>query len=528
MTRLAFAAVMVMCMLAPLPLDAQALPNINRPRLAYNTRKNRIKPQGDLKAQIDAIDRAIDDAAKFGRIGEVRRLYTRGIVLLEGKAWTPELDLTTSLALRSAQVVVDPDTPYTLRLEQIYAPAIDLSDSLTAHVALHRGWGPPGGATRILFPDPTGAFVRDLGTFQGVGRDLRAEPFVFDIDLQGVPNGRYQVAVALGMGAKNLAVTTLDIDVVSGLEESIRGLQASAAQAPKTVKADILFPVDRLHNVNIGRLELLTFDPQAEFAAAHEVAEAARGGRDPFAGRTGDLKRHYLFESANEILPYRLYLPKSYQPGKTSPLVVALHGNGDTEDKMLSPWDGSSVTLSSVAEQHGFVVVSPLGFRVDGSYGWGTHNAPTDFETRRIQEYSEQDVLEVVRRVRLDYSIDESRIYLLGHSMGANGTWELAAKYPDMWAAIGVIAGQAVTNLGGRDAMPAALARMRSIPAFVVHGSADATAPVDESRAIVQEMKRQGLEVQYVEVPDGTHQSVVAPSFPGILDFFAAHVKGRR
>jgi hypothetical protein len=37
-----------------------------------------------------------------------------------------------------------------------------------------------------------------------------------------------------------------------------------------------------------------------------------KAGQDPFAERTGDLKRHYLLESAAEIMPYRLYVPTTY------------------------------------------------------------------------------------------------------------------------------------------------------------------------------------------------------------------------
>ena len=49
--------------------------------------------------------------------------------------------------------------------------------------------------------------------------------------------------------------------------------------------------------------------------------------------------------------------------------------------------------------------------------------------------------MQVLARVRQHYKIDDSRIYLMGHSMGAIGTWFLGAKYPDIWAALGTIAG---------------------------------------------------------------------------------------
>jgi poly(3-hydroxybutyrate) depolymerase len=106
-------------------------------------------------------------------------------------------------------------------------------------------------------------------------------------------------------------------------------------------------------------------------------------------------------------------------------------------------FDNYDKRLPPLAEQHGYIVVAPLGYRVDGSYGWGLGNAPADPTTRRTQMFSEQDVMQVLQRVRQLYKVDESRIYLLGHSMGALGTWKIAPKYPDIWAAIAPISGAA-------------------------------------------------------------------------------------
>src|ERR1700730_2117889 len=83
-------------------------------------------------------------------------------------------------------------------------------------------------------------------------------------------------------------------------------LEADAKKAPESVRAEILFPVDRMRNVNRGRLELRTFDPKKDLAAAEAAATAVKDGKDPVAGRTGDFKRHYLLPTATEILTYRM------------------------------------------------------------------------------------------------------------------------------------------------------------------------------------------------------------------------------
>jgi len=42
----------------------------------------------------------------------------------------------------------------------------------------------------------------------------------------------------------------------------------------------------------------------------------------------------------------------------------------------------------------------------------------------------EQDILDVMELVKSHYSVDASRIYLGGHSMGGGGTWRIGLAYP--------------------------------------------------------------------------------------------------
>ena len=161
-------------------------------------------------------------------------------------------------------------------------------------------------------------------------------------------------------------------------------------------------------------------------------------------------------------------------------------------------------------------MAAPLGYRVDGSYGWGLGNPPRDPNTRARQELSEEDVMQVLALVQENYNIDTDRIFLTGHSMGAIGTWKIAAKHPDFWAAIGMYAGS------GR---PGTLEPMQHIPQFVVHGDADPTVNVRGSRSMVARMRELEMTVEYIEVPGGNHSDIVAPNFPGLFEFFNNHPK---
>jgi poly(3-hydroxybutyrate) depolymerase len=501
--------VAALCVLLPATALAQALTSLASVRVGYTTRKNTVKPQGEQKAQIDALDAQIVEAGRLGRNGELRRLYAKGLTLLAGRPWTDAADYSSSLVLRTPNVVIDSSKPYAVRLEQLYAPSLPLQSAVTAKVALRQRPAPPTPGQ----PPQEPTIVKDLGTFDDVGRDLRESPYFFDLNLQDVADGPYLLTVDVLSQNEKIGTSALMVAVRKGVDALAARLEADAARAPENLRAEILFPVDRMKNVNRGRLELRTFDPEKDLAAAEAVAASVKSGKDPFAGRTGDIKRHYLLDAAKEILPYRMYVPTTYSGTKAFPLIIALHGLGGTEGSFF---DNYNRTLPPLAERHGYILATPLGYRVDGSYGWGLGTPPADPTTRRTQDFSEQDVLQVVQRVRQQYKIDESRIYLMGHSMGAIGTWKIAPKFPDIWAALGPIAGSGVADT---------LEKVRHIPQIIVHGDADPTVPVAGSRNMVAKLKELGTEHTYIEVPGGGHSDVVAPNLAAIVEFFNTHKK---
>ena len=491
--RNTLAAVAVLALVPAIALP-QTLPNLAIVRLGYTVRKRTVNPQGELKEKIDAIDRELAEATRFGKIGEVRRLLAKGMTLMAGNTWTDELDFSNSLALRADRVFVDSSRPYSVRLEQIYSSSLALERIPTAHVTLRK---PPAGRGQ-----QSTETLKDLGTFEEVSRDLRESPYLMELDLKGVADGMYQIHAEILDEARSLGSANLRVVAYKGLDTALSKIESEASEAPDTIRADALFPIDYIRNVNRARIDIGQFDVAKEIANAEKVLAA---GKDPFAGRTGDMKRHYFFEAAGEIMPYRLYVPTAYTGERAFPLVVALHGLGGNEDSMF----GQNYKVIPEAEQRGYIVVAPMGYRVDGGYGRAIGG-------NRRSQLSEQDVMEVLKRVRQEYKIDDRHIYLLGHSMGAIGTWTLGPKYPDLWAVLAPIAGTGD---------PATIQKTHDIPEIVVHGDADNTVPVDGSRRMVAEMKRLGVEVKYIEVPGGSHTDIAGPNMAAIFDFFDAHAK---
>ena len=159
-----------------------------------------------------------------------------------------------------------------------------------------------------------------------------------------------------------------------------------------------------------------------------------------------DKKCAYYFEDAKEDMPIRVCVPKSWDGKRKLPLVMFLHGGWNDESSYLDQHDKLLVRL---ADEHGYILVSPLG--AHSSYG-NRMVLPAEFgkdkdieeilakrstpQMMQEQELSEQDVINVLEIVLKNYPIERNRMFLCGHSMGSGGTWYLGAKYADYWRAL--------------------------------------------------------------------------------------------
>ncbi|MGH9830076.1 MAG: alpha/beta fold hydrolase, partial [Blastocatellia bacterium] len=122
-----------------------------------------------------------------------------------------------------------------------------------------------------------------------------------------------------------------------------------------------------------------------------------------------------------------------------------------------------------------------------------------------------------IRQATRAYKIDPSRIYLTGHSMGGFGAWQVASDHPEIFAAMAPVSGGPPVPPAQ---LPALLAKLKGMPIFVVHGAKDGIVAPEQSRKIVEESKKAGLQVTYTEVPGADHLTVVGPTFSKIMDFF--------
>ena len=137
-----------------------------------------------------------------------------------------------------------------------------------------------------------------------------------------------------------------------------------------------------------------------------------------------------------------------------------------------------------------------------GARGQGNefNRRQTDAGPANLGALSEQDVLNVLKRVRAGFNVDEHRIYLIGQSMGGGGALYIGSKYPNIWAGLAAMAPAIYIS-------PDILTSATRPPVMVIQGDADTSVDPNVTRTWVAKMKELGMKYEYIEVPGGTHAS---------------------
>ena len=176
----------------------------------------------------------------------------------------------------------------------------------------------------------------------------------------------------------------------------------------------------------------------------------------------------------NQIDGYNLYLPPAYETQKDTafPLIVFLQGGMGVggEVRNILKWELPKELLETTdlstdlaqLKLNTFIYVMP-------------HISQGEYYQ------SVAGMLQLLDEIQQNYRVDSKRVYLTGLSRGGYGTWGLASKMPERFAAVAPIAGAAY---GVRD-----YEALFSLPMWVAHNVADATVDHYRSANAVQRIE---------------------------------------
>ncbi len=176
------------------------------------------------------------------------------------------------------------------------------------------------------------------------------------------------------------------------------------------------------------------------------------------------LKTDRYKRSANKLIP------QSYTHQRPSPLVIVLHGAFSSGKQMeqLSEW-------SSLAEKENFIVVYPEGI---GLFGFLQHwNAGHCCGRAANEQWDDVHFLEsLLNMLTATYSIDTSKIYMVGHSNGGMMTYRFATERPELLSKAAVVAGTIWSETGKNVGMSVPSAK-GPVPMLIMHGTEDDVIP---------------------------------------------------
>jgi predicted peptidase len=237
--------------------------------------------------------------------------------------------------------------------------------------------------------------------------------------------------------------------------------------------------------------------------------------RAPLYQHTGEQYRVYEFPGTGESIPYRLFVPSRWKPGTRLPLLVTLRAGQSVDNNYREP-----NSLVQQAEQRGYLVVTPMGYRplrqpyYGSAYQIARPKAPAPAEgwTPLENERAEQDVMNVIDLVTKEYGVDSARVSLHGQNPSGSGALHLAAKYPDRFSALVISSGPIVFDSYPFD-------RIRKMRLLVIHGDQDTVNPIEASEKMADAARAAGVTTLYATVPGGTHLGAYLTYAKEIFDF---------
>lgn len=185
-----------------------------------------------------------------------------------------------------------------------------------------------------------------------------------------------------------------------------------------------------------------------------------------------------LTKSNGKSRVYYLFVPSKIQPSNPAPLVVMLHGSNRTGNSLVEKW-------KDLAKKEGFIIAGPDS---ENLREWA---APQDGP-----EY----LRDVVEELKKKYPIDPRRVYLFGHSAGANFAILMSLLESQYFAATAVHAGALVKD----DYSWVELAK-RKIPMSIQVGVHDELYPPEIVRATRDTLKTAGFPIELTEISGHDH-----------------------
>lgn len=213
-----------------------------------------------------------------------------------------------------------------------------------------------------------------------------------------------------------------------------------------------------------------------------------------------------IFVLKGDTLPVRILYPENFDPTKKYPLMLFLHGRGESGgDNQKQLIHGSKMFLDPVFRaKYPAVVVFP---QCSNDSYWANVKITTDEKGKRNFEYLKSGKPTQAMKLLLSYLeqledlayLDQDRFYVGGLSMGAMGTYELLRREPNTFAsAFAICGGDKVSNVKKY---------ANKLPLWLFHGLKDDVVKPEFTINLADELKRLDADYKLNLYPNANHNS---------------------
>lgn len=211
-------------------------------------------------------------------------------------------------------------------------------------------------------------------------------------------------------------------------------------------------------------------------------------------------ERKYV--AAKSMLPYRIRLPKDYDPAQTYPLIVGLHGGAGTAAGFATHYDkleDPQIIYVTAEGQYPFSNnIGPMWY----ARTWDLRGVDPEVDLQ-ADALVEAYILNTVKAVSFEHKV--SQVYLAGFSQGAVYSYSIGMRNTD--EIDGVIAfGGYVTDMekGNGFLTKEQFDAGKDLRIFMAHGVKDGAVSIDKARELAKQLKASGYDVRLHEF-EGEH-----------------------
>ncbi|MBN1591913.1 MAG: hypothetical protein JW941_01545 [Candidatus Coatesbacteria bacterium] len=256
--------------------------------------------------------------------------------------------------------------------------------------------------------------------------------------------------------------------------------------------------LERAYKAGFNDVEWIKFDPDFEKVRDSEEFQSTIACLEGQAKRKSEGAGKPIYISAEAEFRCRVMLPDGFDPNKTYPLLVGLHGYGSDPENFAGLWkrfDNPQFIYAVPQAPYPYLRGNEQG------YSWSAPLPDDDPAGERSKLESEEYVAKLVKHLKKEYKVGDT--YLLGFSQGCGMTYTTGIKYHELFKGLicfgGWFSKDWLVDKAGID-----LKEMNDLRVFIAHGSKDTLVKIEEGEKAKDILKEYGYNVTFY-VFDGAH-----------------------